>query len=115
MEDLLENRAREVASLLAAHKGENVVVLDMRPLHTWTDFFVIATAASSAHMAGLERRMREFARENALVIRNGSRRRTHDDGWYLLDMGEIVVHIMSAAARAFYELERLWEAGARIQ
>jgi ribosome-associated protein len=102
--------AVELGKLLSAAHGGEVVVLDMRNLNFWTDFFVIATVTSNTHLSGLERHVKEHARERGLDILHRSRRPEVEDEWCLLDMGGIVVHLMTAKTRAFYELERLWSA-----
>ena len=125
MDDMLQTRngeyslALELGKLLTDHHGGDVVVLDLRPLNFWTDFFVIATATSSTHLMGLERHIKELAREKGADILHRSRRpkntvEGHSDEWCLLDMGTIVVHLMSAKARSFFELERLWSAAPLI-
>jgi ribosome-associated protein len=105
--------AVELGKLLSASLGGEVVVLDMRNLNFWTDFFVIATVTSNARLSGMERHVKEYARERGLDILHRSRRPEMpeiEDEWCLLDMGGIVVHLMTAKTRAFYELERLWSA-----
>jgi ribosome-associated protein len=116
MDDMLrenkngECRAAGLGRLLSEHRGTDVLVMDMRGLNFWTDFFVIATVSSGAHLSGLERHVKEFAGEMGVPILRWSRRPGTEDEWRLIDMGDIVVHLMSAKARAFYELERLWGA-----
>ncbi|MDR2370018.1 MAG: ribosome silencing factor [Treponema sp.] len=100
-----------LGKLLAEHNGEDVRVLDLSRLDTWTSFFVIATVSSRTHLSGLQRHIGDFSRERGLDILRRSRRGEEDDEWRLIDMGAIVVHLMSRKARAFYELERLWGAG----
>jgi ribosome-associated protein len=99
-----------LGSLLRDHKALDVVVLDLREYNSWTDFFVIGTAASSSHLEGLERHIREFCRDRGLEILRHSPRPRGDgeDDWRITDLGAVVVHLMSRRARAFYELERLW-------
>jgi ribosome-associated protein len=114
MEDTLR-KDREAAfalgELLAEHKGEDVQVLDLSRIDAWTDFFVIATVSSRTHLSGLERHIKDFSLDRGFDILRKSRRGEEDDEWRLIDMGAIVVHLMSRKARAFYELERLWSAG----
>jgi ribosome-associated protein len=106
----VDETARALGELLAEHKGQDVAVLDLRELGGWTDFFVIATAASNTHMDGLERHIKDFCRERDLEIFRRSRKpQNEEDEWRLIDMGTVVVHLMSERARAFYELERLWQ------
>ena len=104
--------ARDLGELLRDARGLDVVALDLRGLNAWTDFFVIATVSSGAHRSGLERHIKEFAREQGLEILRRSSRPPGgvEDEWSLIDLGDIVVHLMTEKARLFYELERLWGA-----
>jgi ribosome-associated protein len=110
MDDTLQadRTAQELGELLRDHNGKDVVVLDLRKLNTWTDFFIIATVTSQTHVQGLLRHIREFAREKDLEILHRPGKAGPDTEWNLVDMGNIIVHLMSERARAFYELERLW-------
>jgi ribosome-associated protein len=106
--------AVELGKLLSESHGGDVVVMDMRNLNFWTDFFVIATITSSVHLSGMERHVKEYARERGLDILHRSRRPEIEDEWSLLDLGGIVVHLMTARTRTFYELERLWSAASVV-
>ena len=105
--------AKTLGSLLYEHKGIDVIVLDLRESETWTDFFVIATATSDTHLDGLERHIKDFCRESGIEILRRSRRppalnKNQGDEWRIIDLGSIVIHLMSRQARAFYDLERLF-------
>jgi len=116
--------AIELGKLLDDHRGMDVIAMDMRPLNFWTDFFVIATVTSSTHLSGLERHIKEYARNNELEIVYRSRKlkpgagrnltEPSSDEWSLLDLGNIVIHLMSVKTRQFFELERLWSAAPLI-
>jgi len=122
MEDmLLETEA--LGDLLREHKGDDVVALDLREMNTWTDFFIIATATSNAHLDGLERHIKEYCGERGIEILRRSRKPavSHrarasgsyetpvpEDEWRIIDLGAAVIHLMSRRAREFYELERLY-------
>ncbi|MDR0452548.1 MAG: ribosome silencing factor [Treponema sp.] len=110
MEDTLQadRAAHELGGLLRDHNGKDVVVLDLRKLNTWTDFFIIATVTSHTHVQGLLRHIKEFAREKDLEILRRPPKAGPDNEWNLVDLGNIIVHLMSERARSFYELERLW-------
>jgi ribosome-associated protein len=112
MEGMLpEAEALALGDLLREHNGGEVMVLDLREMNAWTDFFVIATVTSGAHLQGLDRHIKEFSRENGVEILRRSRKPpAEDDEWRLIDLGPVVVHLMNARARSFYELERLWSA-----
>jgi ribosome-associated protein len=101
-------RAAALADLLRDHRGGDVVVMDLREMNTWTDFFVVATVTSYTHMEGLRRAVKDFAHERGIEILRRRRKISPDDEWAIIDMGAVVVHLMTAASRSFYELERLW-------
>jgi len=104
-----EAQSKALGILLEEHKGADVIVIDLRPMNTWTDFFVIATASSNTHLDGLERHVKEYIRGHDLeIIRRSARSPSRDDEWRILDMGTIVIHLMSGRTRSFYELERLY-------
>jgi ribosome-associated protein len=96
-----------MGELLREHNGQDVSVLDLRGINNWTDFFIIATCTSRTHMDGLDRHIKEFCREKKIDILGRSRKSTDDD-WRLIDLGWIIIHLMTGRVREFYELERLW-------
>ncbi|MDR2551741.1 MAG: ribosome silencing factor [Treponema sp.] len=104
----------EICRLLEDHKGGAVTALDLRELHSWTDFFIIATVTSSVHLQGLLRHLREYAGEQGLALPRGPRKSEAESSWSLLDMGTALIHLMNAQAREFYELEELWNGAKRI-
>jgi ribosome-associated protein len=119
MDDMFQADSRTLAlglgDLLREHRGENVVVMDLRELNSWTDFFVIATVSSGTHIKGLQRQIKEFAGEKGIEILRRRRKIAVGDEWNLIDLGSIVVHLMTAKSRSFYELERLWSAAPIIE
>lgn len=114
MDDMLQSKAFALGKLLACHNGKDAVVMDMRPLNFWTDFFIIATVTSNTHLEGLERHIKDYVGENELEILHRSRKPETGDEWRLLDLGGIVVHLMTEKTRQFFELERLWSAAPLI-
>ena len=100
--------AIRLGNLLAEHRGQDVKVLDLCGRNSWTDYFVIATATSSTHSRGLQRHVHEALKENNLEIRPTKRRIPDGDEWILMDLGPVIVHLMTPAARSFYDLEKLW-------
>ncbi|MCL1812376.1 MAG: ribosome silencing factor [Treponema sp.] len=106
-----------ICKLLEEHKGVNVTALDLRKLNLWTDFFVIATVSSSTHLQGLLRHIKDFAGDQGLNIRRRTQQEKNvltDNSWNLVDMGTVVVHLMTAQSREFYELEVLWGSAGRV-
>jgi ribosome-associated protein len=105
--DQISKAALALGRILAEHNGVDVVVLDLSAQAGWTDRFVIATATSGAHLRGLERFIDEEASKLGLARLHKSTL-ADDDEWLLVDLGPVVVHVMTESARAFYELEKLW-------
>lgn len=105
---------QQCALELANSKGENTLILDVREMIDWTDFFIITTAASYTHLKGLLRICKEFADRHGLSsMRKPSL--NDEDEWCLIDYGTFIVHIMSNTTRAFYDLESLWYKAKRFE
>ena len=87
-------------------KALNVVTLDVRKQTSITDFMVIATGTSDRHVRSIADHVIEKFREAgfpALGVEG------HEYGeWVLVDLGDVVVHVMRAKTRDFYKLENLW-------
>jgi ribosome-associated protein len=87
-------------------KAEDLVVLDVHELSSFTDYFIIMTGRSTRHVLGLaeaiedELRSKRINRRHAEGIQEGT--------WVLLDFGVLVVHVFYKDTRAFYQLEELW-------
>ena len=98
------------AKALDEKKGKEISAIEITDITTLADYFVIATGSSNTQInalcASVEKLLEEQAGEKPL------RREGYRDGtWVLLDYGCICVHVFSAEARAFYDLERLWADG----
>lgn len=97
---------RLVTDALVDRKAVDPVVLDLRGLSSATDFFVIASGTSDAHVRGMaEHLMRALAPRGVEPH--------HVEGlaqgrWVLLDYVDFVVHVFHPELREFYQLERLW-------
>lgn len=100
--------ALALGMLLKSHKAEDVVILDLTGSSPWTDYFVIATVTSSAHSAGLRKHVQEALPSLSLEIRRTSHKIPDGDDWALIDLGDVVIHLMTTKARKFYDLEKLW-------
>ena len=109
----------EVLALVCAEaaydkKAEEVVVLDLRTLSSFTDYFVICSGNSEPQIKAIadeiQEKMREKHHLKALRV----------DGfpmsqWVVVDFGAVLVHIFHAAKRAHYALEDLWNDAPRIE
>jgi len=98
-------------------KAQDIVILDMRALVNFCDFFVIATGTSDrqakAIAEGIEDKLKEEGVESNfsrnLKALRGLQFSQENGTWVLLDMGDVVAHIFEPQAREFYGLEHLWQ------
>jgi len=87
-------------------KGQDVVVLDVRPLTIVCDYFVIAHGLSLTHVQAIAEEIEDKLEEQGHRLQHRDRER--DARWVVLDYGSVVVHVFSEEARGFYRLEDLW-------
>lgn len=98
-----------MVSVLEEKKGENIVLLDVSGVASFTDFFIFCNGTSSRLLQALsETLMRAAKTEFSLHSRVEGR---SEDGWILLDMGDIVIHLFDPDQRKYYSLEDLWSSG----
>jgi ribosome-associated protein len=100
-------QARRIAALAQEKLAEDVVILDMRPVCTYTDFFVIATGRNSRQTHAIADEVRlKLKQDHRLIPRSveGEREAT----WVIADYLDVVLHVFTPDARAFYRLEDLW-------
>ncbi|MBK6495608.1 MAG: ribosome silencing factor [Gemmatimonadales bacterium] len=98
---------RAVVGAIEDRKGHRVQVLDLRGLTDATDYFVIASGTSDAHVRGLADGVLD-AMQDAGLDTHHVEGLTHGR-WVLLDFVDVVVHLFHPETRAFYQLERLWQ------
>lgn len=94
-------------------KAKDPVVLDLRKVASFTDYFLITTGASTKQVQTISDAVEQ-------AMRAEGRRPTHSEGysngeWILLDYGDLIVHTFVESTRKFYDLERLWRDAERIK
>ena len=99
--------------MAADKKAEEIVVLDLREISTFTDFFVICSAASEPQLKAIAGEIETRLKEDDKI------RPAAVDGfpasqWIVLDYLQVVVHIFHREKRAFYSLEDLWGDAPRL-
>lgn len=85
-----------------------MVLLDTRKACSFADYFVICSGESDRQLEAIHRAIVEALKAEGDVYYHSEG--TATSGWMLLDLGDIVVHILSTAERDFYQLESLWSA-----
>jgi ribosome-associated protein len=94
-------------------KAEELIILDVRTLTTFTDYFVIMSGRSTRHVQGLAEAIEEKLRSKR--VRASTAEGLQDGMWILLDFDDVVVHIFYHEQRKFYDLEGLWHEAKRIK
>ena len=87
-------------------KARDIVVLDVRKLTSLYDALIIATAESARQVKALSQHVRESVKKAGATIIGVEGEQSGE--WVLVDAGDLVVHIMQPAVRAYYNLEELW-------
>ena len=109
-------QSREMAKLaceaLADKKGEDIRVIDIAGISVLADYFIIASGNSSTQTRTLAEEV-EYQMSQAGVEPN-RKEGYNGSNWVILDYGDIVVHIFYKETRDYYQLERLWADGEKI-
>ena len=108
----LDSTFRVAVDAVLEKKGENVIVLDLQGLTSFTDYFLICTGNSN-------RQLKSIAEEVERQMKLHGERPKHIEGypagdWILMDYVDFVVHIFTPSSRSYYELERLWGDAGRL-
>lgn len=98
-----------VVAALEELKGIQINVLDVRGIASFTDLMIIASGSSSRHVKALADKVVERCREAG--VRPLGIEGEREAEWILVDLGDIVVHVMQPEVRDFYNLEKLWSVG----
>ena len=98
--------SRRIVDILSDRQAEDVVMLDVSQVASFTDYFVIATALNARHMGALLNAFdKDLANEGMKFIRVEG---DANSGWVLVDFGAVVVHLFTPPDREFYDIESLW-------
>ncbi|RXR08425.1 ribosome silencing factor [Pseudoxanthomonas composti] len=103
---LLLATVREAAEEL---KAKDLVEIDVRGKSSVTDYLVIASGTSTRHVKSIADEVMKFAKKLDVMPLGVEGEREAE--WVLVDLGDVVVHVMLPRVREFYALERLWTVG----
>lgn len=99
LKDLVVNALEDV-------KAQDISVIDVRDRTSVTDFMVLASGTSNRHVKSLADSVVSEAKDEGVRASNVEGGTASD--WILVDLGDVVVHVMMPATREFYDLERFW-------
>ena len=102
----LEAMKLAVIDALEDIKGFDITTMDVRKLTNMTSYMIVSSATSSRQAKAMGDNVREKLKEKGYAIRGTEGEK--DGEWVLVDLNDIVVHIMVPATRAYYNLEQLW-------
>jgi ribosome-associated protein len=98
--------ARRIVELLSDKRAEDILLLDIRGVALFADYFVIASAETARHTQALCDALDEELSKDGISV--WGREGEAGSGWVLLDYGDVIVHIFGPEQRSFYDLEGLW-------
>ena len=104
--------AQLCAQVALDNKAEELVVLDLRGLTTFTEYFVIMSGRSTRHVQSLAEAIEENLRSKR--VKSSSAEGLREGLWVLLDFDDVVVHIFYHEQRKFYNLEGLWSEAKQV-
>ena len=106
--------ALRIAAGAREKKAQRVIILDMRHVESFCDYFVIASATSNRHSLAIAQGIEEDLDKEKL--KPASRIATEDQsGWLVLDYNSVVAHVFYKPLRDYYALERLWQDAKRVR
>jgi len=100
------------AGTLTAHKAVNPVILDVRRMCAFADFFLIASGTSRRHVQALAEHLE--ADLAAAGVTPLGREGVEEGHWILLDYTDVIIHLFLPSLREFYDLEGLWAEAPRM-
>lgn len=98
--------------ICADRKAENILVFDLRNVSVLTDYCLICTGNSVAHIRAIQRHLEKDLKSIGIVPRTieGS----FESCWVLVDCNELIIHIFDAQTRTYYDIESLFDPENRI-
>jgi ribosome-associated protein len=102
----MKKLTKMVINALEEIKAQNITSIDVHKISTITDKMIIATGTSTRHVHAIASNVVKMAKEQHQNLLGVEGEQTNE--WILIDLGDIIVHVMLAETREFYALEKLW-------
>jgi ribosome-associated protein len=100
-------QAQRIAGLAADKLARDITILDMRPVCSYTDYFVLCTGSNPRQTKAIYDEVRDRLKADAKVVPHNVDG-TKDSIWILADYLDVVLHVFTPEARSYYRLEELW-------
>src|SRR5215467_7971693 len=111
--EALDERVLVALHAASEKKGLDPVVLDLREIASFTDYFVIVSGANERQVQAISDEVYESLKKLGHTSARVEGYKTAE--WILLDYGDFVMHVFEQKARKFYDLERLWRESKRVE
>jgi ribosome-associated protein len=102
-------KAHQIVNFLEEKIAENILLLDIHELTTFTDFFIICSGTSGRMLDAIGSQLRDYLKQEFGLFINLEG--DSSAGWVLLDAEDVIIHIFSPQQRNYYKLEELWQKG----
>ena len=99
--------ARRAVDIASDKQASNIVLLDVREVCTFCDYFVICSGDSDRQIRTIYDDIEQNLKKEGQVPHHSEG--TLDSGWLLLDYGDVIIHVFSASEREFYALDVFWQ------
>jgi len=99
--------AHKVVEIAGDKQAQDVLLLDVRKIASFTDYFVILSGENERHVNALCDEIISTLKKNG--VKSYRHEGETGSGWLLIDYGDVIVHIFSTAEREYYQLEKLWD------
>jgi ribosome-associated protein len=96
-----------VVDTLEDKKGEDILLMDIQDVSSFADYFIFCSGTSDRMLGALAASIRESVKQQFGIITQPEG--DPIDGWLVVDLGDVVVHLFSPEQRDYYDLEKLWD------
>jgi ribosome-associated protein len=101
--------AHKLVNALEEKKGENIVLMDIQEVASFADYFIVCSGTSDRMLRSLADAISETAHKSGGL--HAKLEGSAENGWIVVDCGDVVIHLFSPSRREYYRLEELWDKG----
>ena len=98
--------ARRAVDVASDKQAADILMLDIRKVTSFADYFVIMSGESRRQMEALAEDLAHELKEAGATLHH--KEGTPSSGWILMDFGDVILHLFATETREFYQLEQLW-------